>query len=101
MQRLTVNAYTLNRSESVLFNRDQTFDVLRLLFAIFIIVSHFLELLLFDSLLFIFWGSLGNVAVRFFFVISGYYITKSFLKDNSCISFVELIKRYMPSRKSE
>lgn len=89
MQQLTVNAHTLNRSESVLSNRNQTFDVLRLLFAIFVIVSHSWELLLFDSPLFIFGGSLGNVAVRFFFVISGYYITKSFLKDNSCISFIK------------
>ncbi len=69
--------------------RNQTFDVLRLIFALSVIVSHSWELLVLGSPVILFGGSLGNVAVRFFFVISGYYITKSFMKDNSCVAFTK------------
>ena len=70
-------------------NRNETFDVLRLVFALSVIVSHSWELLSLSSPVFLFGGSLGNVAVRFFFVISGYYITKSFLRDRSCTAFLK------------
>ncbi len=70
-------------------NRNETFDVLRFVFALSVIVSHSWELLLFGSPIHLFGGSLGNVAVRFFFVISGYYITKSYVHDDSPTVFVK------------
>ena len=84
-------------------SRNRTFDVLRIVFATAVILAHAPELIDGDrhrELVGRFTGgrlTLGTLAVDGFFLLSGYLITQSWLRNPSCSDFLKRrITRIVP-----
>ena len=77
--------------------KSNNFNAMRIILAIFVLLSHSFELLL-ESSPVVLGRSMGNFAVNCFFVISGYFITKSWIRaDNGLIFVKKRVLRLLPA----
>ncbi len=76
------------RNNNNLGQKSNNFNIIRIFLAILVIYSHSFELLLKPAPI-ILGRSMGNFAVNCFFVISGYFITKSWIRTDSASDFIK------------
>jgi peptidoglycan/LPS O-acetylase OafA/YrhL len=77
---------------------NNSFDFLRFFFAANILLSHLWELSQNNNLLFLKYFSNSSTAVKGFFVISGFLVTKSYLTTPSLKHyFIKRAKRILPA----
>ncbi|MCI9844292.1 acyltransferase family protein [Flavobacterium pectinovorum] len=79
-------------------NRNNCFDFLRFFFAFDILLAHLCELSQSKSLAFLSHFSNSSIAVKGFFIISGFLVSKSFTTTPSLKEyFVKRVKRILPA----
>lgn len=76
------------RNNSNLGEKSNNFNIVRIFLAILVIYSHSFELLLKPAPI-VLGRSMGNFAVNCFFVISGYFITKSWIRAEGAFDFIK------------
>lgn len=85
------------RNSVELGGKSNNFNAMRIILAISVLLSHSFELLL-ESSPVILGRSMGNFAVNCFFVISGYFITKSWIRaDNALVFIKKRVLRLLPA----
>lgn len=78
-------------------NRNNSFDIIRLIAAFMVLYSHQFSLSGLQEPIFLKWNSLGYIAVAIFFSISGYFMPKSFGRSDNFIRFIiKRCKRIFP-----
>jgi len=79
-------------------NSNNCFDEIRFLLALIVLVAHTRDLSSQDTLIFFTKNFDANFAVKGFFAISGYLVTKSFLSSNSYFEYLEKrVRRIYPA----
>ncbi len=77
--------------------KSNNFNIIRIFLAISVLFSHSFELLLQPAPV-VLGRTLGNFAVNCFFVISGYFITKSWIRSDSAFVFIKKrVLRLLPA----
>lgn len=76
------------RNSIDLGGKSNNFNAMRIVLAISVLLSHSYELLL-ESSPVVLGRSMGNFAVNCFFVISGYFITKSWIRADNILIFIK------------